>query len=57
MSEGAVGDEDSGTGTDAEGDDWSETVVDGTEIDVETSKALSEPPECSEKGEEVGVRR
>lgn len=57
MSEGAVGDEDGGTGTDAEGDDWSETVVDGAEIGGETVKALWEPPEGCEKGEEVGVRR
>ena len=37
MSEGTIGDEYGRTGSDAEGDDWAETVVDGAEVGVETT--------------------
>lgn len=37
VSEGTIGDEDGGTGGDAEGDDRAEAVVDGAEVGAETS--------------------
>lgn len=57
MNEGTIRDEYGGEVKDSEADDWAETVMDGAEIGIETTEALTEPLKGTKEGEGVGVRR